>query len=244
MPIVIEAAPAFDWLNALTALAGVLLGGSLTYFVTWQFEQRRKKENVLGRSYSLMFAIMKFADDLTKMEQDLHTGIAKAEAAGVYGELWAKIPINVGYSDPVSIPAGDLTVVALTRANDLTTQIGEVEAAHRIYTQCFRRLDELRVEFRSFGLETGVEGETVSFEADQTQLVKIAPTLIQLRTLSAAIAEGLPRAGNQARAVAQQLGPHLKKHYKFKHFVSLSFPEQAANVASSETEASAPPPPC
>ncbi|MFL6724818.1 MAG: hypothetical protein ACJ8E3_08180 [Sphingomicrobium sp.] len=239
MPIVVEAAPAFEWLNAWIGLAGVLLGGLLTYLVTYQFERRRTKNERLGRAYSLMFAIIKLSDDLTKMEQDVQSGIAKAEAAGVHGELWAKMPINIGHSDPVSVAAEDLTVVALTRDTDLTTQIGEVEAAHRIYTQCFRRLDELRIEFRSFGLETAVEGETVSFEADHAQLVKIAPTLIQLRTLSDAVATGLPDAAKQARDVAERLGPHLKKFYKFKHFLVLSFPAPTVPAAPAKTEASA-----
>jgi len=242
MPILVEAAPAFDWLNALTGLAGVLLGGLITYFVTYQFEKRRTNDERLGRSYSVMFAVLQIADDLTKMEQDITAGLAKAAATDPPAEFWTKMPTSVGFSDPIVIPSADLTVVALSRDQGLTKEVGEVEAAHRIYVQSMLRLEQLREQFQSFGLGTDVQGNTVGFEANEAQLVQIAPTLIQLRTLGDAIAEGVPPAAKQARSVAERLGPHLKSHYRFKHFISLSFPQaggQTTEEAGSPAEAEA-----
>jgi hypothetical protein len=221
---VLEQAKELDWVNAGSGLLGVFLGAALTYIATYQFERRRDHKAQRGSAYNLLFAVLRIADDLTKMELDLRNAIAKAEMTGAQGEIWTTMTSSIGYADPVSIPASDLALIALTRDTALTTEIGESEAAHRIFLQSLSRLEALREKLDSFGLQTRIDGQIVSFEANEAQLARIGPTLIQLRTLSNSIAEGLPKAAAKARSVAERLGPHLKKHYKFKHFMSLSFP--------------------
>lgn len=226
----IASAPNVDWVTAATGLIGVVLGAALSYFVTYQFERRRTRAQQLAKSFSLMFAVMKIADDLTKMEGEIRAAVAKADAAGVRGEVWTKLTISVGYSEPIAIPADDLAIVALTRDQELTTQVGEIESAHRIYTEAVRALAAQQEKFEAFGLHTAVDGQTVTFEANEAQLVRAGPTIIRLRTLAESLCTGVPRAAKQARAVAAKLGPHLKRHYKFKHFIELRFPEtEAAN---------------
>jgi hypothetical protein len=221
--IIVGGLQSVDWLTLGSGIVGVVLGAALSYFVTYQFERRRLQNERLARSYSLVFAVQKITDDLTKMERDIRAGIATAKAAGVEGEVWTKLRFGVGYSEPITIPAEDLTVVALTRDNDLTTQIGEVENSHRIFLDSIRTLQALMEKFESFELQTSVQGEIVSFEADAAQQALIAPTLIRLRTLSQSVCSNLPAAAAQARDVAARLGPHLKDHYKFKHFVVMTF---------------------
>lgn len=227
---IVGSATNVDWLTAATGLLGVLLGAALSYFVTYQFERRRTRDDRLAKSYSLVFAIMKIAEDLTKMEDDVRTSLRKAKAQGVEGELWTKLTFAVGYPSAISIPSEDLTVVALARDQDLTRQVTEVEAAHQIYLEAMRKFQHYLDKFEALGLHTGMQEETVSFEADRAQLVQAGPTLIRLRTLSHSICEGVPRAARQAREVATRLGPHLKAHHEFKHFIELSYPEHEANA--------------
>lgn len=233
--VLIEGGQDLGWLDAASGLLGVILGAGLTYFITYQFERRRVRQERLGRSYNLFFAVLKIADDLCKMELDLKAGLARAEAAGIKGEVWTKLTSSIGFSDPIVIPPEDLAVVALTRDNDLTLKISEMEAAHRIYTTSMRKLDDLRDKFETFEVHSGMEGETVTFVADETQLARIGPTIIRLRTLGESIAKDLPDAAFAARCVAEKLGPHLKKYYKFKHFISMSFPPQAVDAAESNS---------
>lgn len=234
MQICVEAQQGFDLLNAGAGLVGVVLGAALTYFVTYQFERRRAHDERLGRSYGLLFAVLRIADELTKMEIDLRAAIERAKTMGTT-ELWTVMTSSIGYSEPIRIPPEDLSVVALTQDMNLTTQIGESESAHRIYTQSLQKLDELKAKFEAFGLHTNVEGQIVSFEANSEQFVRVGPTVIQLRTLSESIAEALPKAAEKARSVAERLGPHLKKYYKFKHFITLSFPSANGTAVTEQS---------
>jgi hypothetical protein len=215
--------PSVDWVTAASGLLGVILGAALSYFVTYRFERRRTRDDRLAKSFSLVFAVMKIADDLTKMERDVCAALEAAKAQG--GDVWTKLRPGIGYSEPITIPSEDLTVVALTRDQDLTLQVSEVEAAHRIYLVSMKKFQSLKDKFESFGFHVAVKGETVTFEADEAQMVRASPTIIELRTLSQSICEGLPPAASQAREIAAKLGPHLKRHYKFKHFVEMSFPD-------------------
>ena len=199
---IVANAPSVDWITAGSSMLGVILGAGLSYFVTWQFEHRRIRDDRLAKSYSLIFALMKIADDLTKIESDIHAALAKAKLQGVEGDVWTKLTFGVGYSEPITIPPENLTVVALTRDQDLTIQISEVESAHRIYLDSIKAFRALQEKFETFGLHTAVEGETVTFEADDTQSVQIGPTLIQLRSLSQSICASVPAAAEQARAVS------------------------------------------
>jgi len=222
---IVESAQSIDWVTASSGLLGVVLGAGLSYFVTYRFERRRVHDDRLTKSFSLVFAVMKIADDLTKMEGDVQAALAKALAQGVEGEVWTKLTFGVGYSEPISIPPEDLTVVALTRDQHLTMEISETEAAHRIFLDSMRALQSLQDKFESFGFHKAVDGETVTFEADQEQLARAAPTIIRLRTLSQSMCAGIPQAAKQARELAGKLGPHLKSHYKFKHFVQMTYPD-------------------
>lgn len=219
----------------------MVLGAGLTYFVTNRLEARRLKEQQLGQAYSLFFAVQKMFDDLVKLLRHIAEAKAQAKAEGFSGPLWAILDDVVGYSEiKLSISPDGLALVAATKDVDLLMGVREVESAHRIYLEAIHTLAELRKGLESSGLQTAVEGKTVSYGATPEQYAKIAPTIIRLETLSASIDTGLPEAVERAREISERLGPHLKEHYKFKHFIFIALevelPNQPGSTPSSEKE--------
>jgi hypothetical protein len=215
----------FDWLNPASTLMAVLVGAALTYFSTHIFERRRINEERLARAYGIIFAVHKMTNDLIKLNDHLAQCIGEATQAGISGPTWTKISDIIGFSDSeVSIPPEDLAIVAITRDVEMVTEIREIEAAHHSYIKSMFKLSELRQKLDASGLHTAVQGQVVSFEATPDEYLKIAPTIINLETLTNSLLEGLPRAVLQAKNVASKLGPHLKSYYKFKHFIVLAFP--------------------
>jgi hypothetical protein len=246
---IVERAAGFDWLSAASPLIGVILGAALTYFVTNRFEERRLREQQLGQAYSMFFVVQKMFDDLVKLLRHIAETKAQAEAEGFKGPLWTILDDVVGYSDTgLTISPDGLALVAATKDVDLLMGVREIESAHRIYLEAIHKLAELRAKLESSGLQIAVEGKTVSYGATPEQYAKIAPTIIRLETLSKSIESGLPEAVARARQVSERLGPHLKKHYKFKHFISVALEVEAPNTPGSaaspngteETSSSAP----
>jgi hypothetical protein len=222
--IVVEASRGFDWFGAVSTLLGVLLGAALTYFVTRRIEASRTKEQQLGHAYSLLFTVQKMSDDLVKLERLIAEIKAEAKREGVEGPLWTILDDVVGYSKAeMSVSPEGLALVALTKDTDLLMGVMEVESAHRIWLTSLHRLAELRAKMDSSGLQTKVEGKIVSYGATPEQYAKIAPTIIRLETLSKGIETGLPKSVETARFVSERLGPLLKKHFQFKHFMSIAF---------------------
>lgn len=230
----VQSGGGFDWASAANSLLGVLIGAALTYLITRSFERGRIKDLQLGQAYSLVFAIQKMTDDLLKLDQSIKRARAEAKDAGFEGPLWTILDDVVGFSDSdISIPEEALALVAMTKDVELLLGVQEVQSAHRIYLSVLQTLAEQRRKLESFGLQTAVEGKTVSYGATPEEFAKVAPTIIRLEGLSKSLEEGLPKAVSHARDISSRLGPHLKKYYKFKHFISMSF----AVGEEAETEA-------
>lgn len=227
----IQTANSFDWLSAASALIAVILGAVLTYFVTNRFETKRAKEQQLGQAYSLLFAVQKMSDDLVKLQQTIVETREKAKAAAVEGPLWALMDDVVGYSrTSYSISPESLALVAQMKDPGLLMGVMEVESAHRIYIESLRKFGELRGKMESSGLQAAVEGQTVSYAATPEEYARIAPTIIRLETLSQSFEEGVPRAVENARVISERLGPDLKKHFKFNHFMTIAFALPAGSL--------------
>lgn len=212
-----------DWLNALSTLLGVLLGAALTYFVTSRFEEKRLKEEQLGRAYALLFALQKMTDDLFKLHRQILVARARAAAGGFEGPLWAILDDVVGYSGAsVAITPEALALVAMTKDVDLLMGVREVETAHCIYLEALSKISQLRAKLEDSGLQIAAEGNEISYAATSEEYPRIAPTIIRLQGLSDSIEERLPHAVEHARQIGERLGPQLKKHFGFKHFMSLT----------------------
>lgn len=155
--------------------------------------------------------------------------------------MWNWLVTSIGYPEPITIPADDVTVVALTRDQTLTSQILEVEAAHRIFLACMNALDGQRNKFEAFGLQSkATKKGTVSYVWNEEDNARVLPTITRLQTLSKSLCEDLPKSARKARQVSEKLGPHLKQHYKFKDFVETKWPTNEAGevVAMPETDQS------
>lgn len=177
-------------------------------------------------AYSLLFTVQKMSDDLLKLQRLISESKAEAAKHGVEGPLWQIIDQVVGYSDnEKSLSSDGLALVAQTKDADLLMGVMEVESSHRIRLATLHKLTEVRTKFEAetAGLEVAVQGQTISYGATAEEYAKIAATLIRLGTLSTALEDGLPEAVERARSVGERLGPHLKKHFKFEHFMQLSY---------------------
>ena len=65
----------------------------------------------------------------------------------------------------------------------------------------------------------GSDGTVVSLNPPPSAL----PILTKLDTLGASFESMLPEAVNEAKRIATELGPRLKKHYRLKKFATLDY---------------------
>lgn len=215
-----------DWFDPVITVVSVLVGAGLAYFTTNRFEQKKLKQEQLATAYSIIFKVQKMLDDLLKIEMHLDETKKEASAAGVEGSPWSTMTDIIGFTNSdISVNADELALIAVTKDSDLVMKVRELESGHGSILSALRKLGELRDDLARSGLITHVDGQTFSFEASELEYAQIAPTLINLETLANSLTPMLPRLIAAGKETAHELGPHLKKHYKFEHFITLSFPE-------------------
>ena len=95
----------------------------------------------------------------------------------------------------------------------------EVENGHQIVMQSFGKLMDLRDQIGYSGL-ADVSGDTLSFDLSKTETKAIAPAIIEIGTLAKQIENMLPDLCEEATCLRLKLGPELKAHYHFIHFVT------------------------
>lgn len=210
-------------INSLITIASVLVGGGLAFSTSWCFARRIEKDRELSVAYSLMFKVQKFTNNLMQLNQHVAETSKAASEAGVDGPAWARYADIVGFTglDAV-IHADELALIAKTKDAQLVMDVRELESAHSIALSAISKIQEMRDELGKSGLIKKVEGQTVSFEASQEQFANIAPLLINLETLASGTFASLPEMAEHASQTCMKLGPHLKKHYKFRHFINLA----------------------
>ena len=222
--------PLIDWINPVSTLLAVLVGAGLSYWSTTYLDRRKDKDIRLGQAYALMFQVQSMTDDLVKLARQIALARQSApqEAAGV--PLWMILDDIVGYTEREAITPESLALVAVTKDVELLVGIQEVEAAHRIYLDCFARMAELRRNLESTGLQSSAHGNCVTYVASQEDYPRVAPILIRLEQLSQELEVRLPEATQHARVISAKIGPLLKTHFRFEHFVSLVIDDAAGNA--------------
>ena len=213
-----------QWIDPMITMLAVLFGSILAWVTSYYFELKKLKNEELSIAYSLIFKVQHFANELVQLERQVKEGIERAESEGAGTPVWTKMVDVVGFKgDPESINSKELALIAKTQDLDLLMKIRELESGHHIMVSVMSKISEFRIRLADTDLAEAVSGRTVSFAASPDQYPKVAPLLISLNDLSAGLATDLPRITKSARELANRLGPTLKKYYKFKHFVVLSF---------------------
>ena len=218
--------PETDWLNPIINLSAVLLGAVLTWITAYTFEIKKENQRDLAIAYSLLFKVQHFTNELVQLEREVYLGIQRAEADGADGPLWTKLVDLIGFrNEPVTISAEELALVARTRDVALVMKIRELESGHLIIMSVWSKISLFRRQLAETDLAESVKGRVVTFAASPEQQAKIAPLMINLNDLSEGLKRDLPRIASEARSLAGKLGAEIKRHYKFKHFVTLHIPD-------------------
>ena len=212
-------------MDPIINLMAVFLGAMLALGTTYFFEKRQVHQRELGVAYSLIFKIQYLVDQIVKMDNGIGLQIRNARQSGFSGGAWQIITDFVGFKEPSeSIFADELALIARTKDVELVTKVRELESGHSILLNSLSKICELRVKLSEAGVGHFVDGRTVSYAISEDELPAIAPIIINLDDLSASFESMIPRIAQQARETAGKIGGHLKSHYKFQHFISLSFP--------------------
>ena len=214
----------FDWINPLINIVAVLMGSGLAWMASYFFEKKKQDQTDLATGYSLMFKVQEFADEITQLEKAVGDSYSGAQAEGVEGPAWTKLNNIVGFNriaNPVF--SEELALIARTKNHQLVMDVRELESGHRILKSVLHEISSLKTNLEAMNLGRSVEGKVVTFGIGKAEFPSVAPTLIGLNELSEHLDKILPRISEHARQTATELGPFLKKSYKFSHFISLSF---------------------
>ncbi len=226
-------------MNPLISLIAVFLGAMFAWVTSFYFETKRQKQRDLAVAYSLMFKVQILADEIWKLDLHLKEAIAQAERAGLNGPLWSKLPDIVGFQkEPERVTAAELALVAETRDITLVTKIRELESGHSILLQTFESIQGLRTQLPALKLGTSVEGRIVSYGGPAEDYPQYAHIFINLSDLSKELEEQVARIASNANFVAASLGNHLKEHYKFKKFLTLSVSPDYSGIPERSTQGS------
>ena len=128
----------------------------------------------------------------------------------------------IGYERRPAPTAEQLALVAITRDVDLLAGVQEIATAHSIYVESLHRLFELRSGIDWGGLKTLLDGREVSYLGTPEDSARIKPTMIKLDDLSEAIENQISEAAAKALKTSSEIGPHLKRHFKFGHFITMA----------------------
>ncbi|MCK0129501.1 hypothetical protein [Erythrobacter sp. F6033] len=216
-----------EWIDPLVNFLAVLLGASLAWGTTYFFAQKARNENDLAVAYSLVFKVNELCERIYRLDRHISNCVPKNDDGGFEKPAWPRILDVIGFSrPPEAITSNELALVARTKDNELTMAIKELESGHKIAFECFNRIIEYKGVLAESGFATKADGDVVSFEATQEQYAKLAPTFIGLESGGDGLVEMLPGIRKSSQKIAQSLGPKLKEHFGFKHFVAISFPNE------------------
>jgi hypothetical protein len=220
------------WTGPLVNFAAVLLGGALTWSTTYYFEREKQRDQKLATAYSLLFKVQHYVNEIMQIRDLVGESVAAAERSGATGPLWTKVVEPVGFSEKsIPISPDELSLLARVGDVELTMEVRDLESGHSILRSALDRMFALRRELRDAQPGSSADGRTISFEVDEKSYPGVAPTLINLADLSTHLESAIPRIASQAIKTGNQLGPALKRHYKFGHFIALSFDSEEEQSA-------------
>ncbi len=224
---------AFNWAQPVSALAGVIIGGSISFLTTRLFDKRRLKELNQGRAYALFFKLVRLSNDLEQAQEHLKTCFGKLDQLDEQEPSWPRLLDFFGFSDAeIVFSAEELALVASMKDQQLTMDLMELEAGHRIVTSTLEQITNLRQKIADSGLAKQINGNVVTFEATQEQMAAIGPTLLNLDSFAKSLIKSVPELTTLSRSTSPRLSAKIKDHYKFKDFVHLSYPEDAAKMTN------------
>jgi hypothetical protein len=214
-----------DWIEPLSALSGALIGGLISYLTTRMFEKGRLKEVRQGLAYAVVFKLVRLTNDLEQTQQHLTNCLGPLDEIVPNESLWQKLLDFFGFSDAeIVFSAEELALVASMKNQQLTMNLMELEAGHRIVTSTIRQMAVLRQKIADSGLATQINGNIVTFEGTKEQIASIGPTLINLNSFARSLIGNFPDLTSLGKETSTSLSSAFNTHYKFKNFVHLSYP--------------------
>ena len=225
----------YEWADALVTLAAVLVGAILTYATTSLFERRKDREERKAKAIELLLKTQELVNAVLSVDRQVRVEIRDAEADGVNGPAWTKIPSIAGIERyEIQLPITDLSVLVQGRNYVLIQQIAELRDGHN---GVIRGLQMLAGMKDSVGQTVGprMEGRVGHYfgnlEADFPQL---GPTLANLEVLGDDLLEHLDRLVPKAREVAQMIGRTLRTELKDPQFPAITVEEPLGAAAPVE----------
>ena len=210
-----------EWVSYLLSFLLLLLGAGLAFLSQFIFERKRNRERNRRHAWSLLHTLQSLVEDLISLDSMRTESLEMAKAKNREDEaFWQKWQERIGYGDPgIRFSADELIILSSMHDNQFTTKVREVENAHRILVQSAQKLSELRTAMGEHCTAVGKDGTLVTMNPPPRAL----PILTKLDSLGESFQKALPGAVSDAKLVATQLGPRLKKHYRLKKFATLDY---------------------
>jgi hypothetical protein len=222
----------FDWIEPASALAGALVGGLVSYLTTRFFEKQRLREVYRGWAYAVIFKLVRLSNDLEQTHQHFTSCLGDLANIKDNDAIWQRLLDFAGFSDvEIVFSAEELAIVANMKDQQLTMDLMELEAGHRIVTSTLREITTLRQKIADSGLAKEIRGNVVTFVATPEQQAAIGPTLINLDSFAKSLVKNVPELTKLAKTVSTDLGRRIKAHYKFKEFVELNYPSSKLDTS-------------
>lgn len=212
------------WLTSAVALLSTMVGGAVTYWTTHHFERNRDKQKNLSLAYSLIFTAHQMAEDIVKIRLHISESFSQAELQGIRGAPWTKLQDVIGYSEiEMKFSSDEMALIAQTHDQDTLMSLRELENSHRILLTRMRIISNLRNDLSKCAQIVNIQGSVAESQIDSTG--NSARLIVNLDTISHNLLEDVNEMAENAVRTLEPLGKSLKNHYKFEHFIEVSFPE-------------------
>lgn len=214
-----------NWIDPLTNLFAVLLGGVLTWLVTLHFQRRVEKQRDVGLASSLILKVQELVEECYQIEKLTMESISEAEKIGITGPAWTKFSRVIGFNSGIEpINYDELGLLSKFKGHALLMDIRELQMGHRIAMSVLDRIFQLRSELEASDLTRNVSGKVVSFKATDEQAAKYAHIKIEIDSLSEQFVSMVSEVKTHALKVAGEIGPFLKKGVDLEEFLTLTIP--------------------
>lgn len=217
--VLIQGQDSIEWLTLIASFVGVLLGGGLTFWTTWHFEKRKRRDEIHGKAYSIVFKCRAIAEEIAKYRQLMGQFPPATLADGNPAPAWMNAPKPVGLrNEPITFEPSETVVIAQMLDDDLLKRSHEIENIHRIFIHRIAGIIALREEYQRHVEVTAVRGIKISQRISvNSDTMKIS---IELDSLAENLDLDLSSYEANASKTLRDISLKLKEFYNLTPFVT------------------------
>lgn len=234
-------------IEAFIAFGGVLVGGLITYLITWVFakrqeerqeaqEAKRDRDDRLGLAFSAVFKVQQATDLIYKVCAHIQGSAQKPKG----GRLWRSLTPMLGAGDQrVSFSASELALFAAAGEAKFVNDLLEVASCSNLLLDLVREYNLRRETLSDVLIEKGLvelSGEVGTHELPSAVALSVAPKEIELEMLAKSLSDVSAGGLQHAVEVSNTICPKLTSMLQDPRFtLRIGF---AVSAAGNHDEAS------